>query len=355
MKLVLVAGNNVKIEKPVAKYTVTYNANGGTGEVPNSVTQKENTVVLVDFETLPTKEGYDFVGWATAEKAKEAEYTFTGRKEFTLGENVTLYAVWMILNYQIEYNLEGGSVLENPTTYTVESSDITLKKPIKHGYDFVGWTGSNGTTAELNLKIAKGSTGNKTYTANWKPEYIGGIADYHANGVEDWRIFLDDGTNIYLIASDYVPVSGLILGNEILTNGDYGVGAQVKLAPDGDHIEAGTLRAWLCNESYWTEYATGFDAATALGGPTLSQVTQSYNMKYNESRSFASGSRLPSDIVYDGSLYVSHIGKWEGVNRILVELREQSLSRRCYEWRNKWIYWKSKSGNSPYCLFTNWC
>ena len=83
-------------------------------------------------------------------------------------QNVTLKVNWEIVNYTISYTLDGGSVSGNPTTYNVNSDEITLKNPTKTGYTFTGWTGSNGTTVQTTVKIAKGSTGNKTYTANWR-------------------------------------------------------------------------------------------------------------------------------------------------------------------------------------------
>lgn len=70
--------------------------------------------------------------------------------------------------YTITYNLKGGSVSGNPTTYTVETNTFTLKKPTKSGQTFLGWTGSNGTSLQKTVKINKGSTGNKTYTADWE-------------------------------------------------------------------------------------------------------------------------------------------------------------------------------------------
>lgn len=55
----------------------------------------------------------------------------------------------------------------NPTVYKSTDEDITLINPTKTGYTFNGWTGSNGSTPELNVIIPSGSVGNKTYTANW--------------------------------------------------------------------------------------------------------------------------------------------------------------------------------------------
>lgn len=55
-----------------------------------------------------------------------------------------------------------------------------MPTPTRTGYTFTGWTGSNGTTAQKTVTIAKGSTGNKSYTANWTPTTW--TVKYDANG-----------------------------------------------------------------------------------------------------------------------------------------------------------------------------
>ena len=88
---------------------------------------------------------------------------------------VTLGVNWQAKIYSIEYDLAGGSVSGdgNPNSYTIESNDITLKNPTKAGYTFTGWKGSNGTTPSKTVTISKGSTGNKSYTANWADKVSG--------------------------------------------------------------------------------------------------------------------------------------------------------------------------------------
>ena len=115
--------------------------------------------------TLPTatRDGYTFDGWyngSTKVGNAGAVYTPTA--------NVTLTAMWTPINYNITYNLDGGSVSGNPASYNPETATFTLKNPTKSGYDFLGWTGSNGSTPQTTVEIAKGTTGDKTYTANWK-------------------------------------------------------------------------------------------------------------------------------------------------------------------------------------------
>ncbi len=72
------------------------------------------------------------------------------------------------VNYTISYTLNSGTVSGNPTSYNIETATFTLKNPTRSGYTFTGWTGSNGNTKQTSVSIAKGSTGNKSYTANWQ-------------------------------------------------------------------------------------------------------------------------------------------------------------------------------------------
>ena len=81
-------------------------------------------------------------------------------------ENVDVESI--MNTFSIEYSLNGGiNNSSNPNSYRSNSDTITLQCPTKSGYYFLGWTGSNGKTKQTNVTIEKGSTGNKSYTANW--------------------------------------------------------------------------------------------------------------------------------------------------------------------------------------------
>lgn len=68
--------------------------------------------------------------------------------------------------YYIKYNINGGSVeTSNPSKYKSVTPDIILNNPVKEGYDFLGWTGTDLTNETMNVVISKGSTGNREYTA----------------------------------------------------------------------------------------------------------------------------------------------------------------------------------------------
>ena len=69
--------------------------------------------------------------------------------------------------YTISYDLDGGTEDNNQLTYAEISLPLSLETPTKEGYEFVGWTGSNGDIPELSVKITTGTTGNLNYRANW--------------------------------------------------------------------------------------------------------------------------------------------------------------------------------------------
>lgn len=122
-----------------------------------------------------TKDGYEFMGWYDAATGGH-KITKLASDEYSLGD-LSLYAHWSI-QHNITYNLDGGTNNgANPATFGEESEDITLQDPSKSGYEFVGWTGSNGATPQKNVVIPKGTKKDLTYTANWKSNDSGGSSD----------------------------------------------------------------------------------------------------------------------------------------------------------------------------------
>ena len=141
-------------------YTITMDLNGGSGE-----TALLYTVIDDDFALpTPTRNGYEFVGW-TGEGITTPQPNVTIPKGST-GDK-TYIENWVLKGYYITMDLNGGSGKEK-VIYTITDEDFELPTPTRNGYEFVGWTGEGITTPQTSVKIPKGSTGNKAYTANWK-------------------------------------------------------------------------------------------------------------------------------------------------------------------------------------------
>ena len=71
-------------------YTVTYDANGGTG-APDPQTENKD-VPLTLSEDIPTRTGYTFLGWSADKNAVTADYPAGG--SYTGNKSVRLYAIW---------------------------------------------------------------------------------------------------------------------------------------------------------------------------------------------------------------------------------------------------------------------
>lgn len=217
-------------ESNVTNYTITFNANGGTG-APGSITFSSGSSVRIPSIT-PTRNGYTFKGWSTSRTATTASYQ--SGVSYNISGSLDLYAVWEAnnytynitykstsgvflgsgtitkqfgstysispskdftgyytpsaqnitwdstspktivfkyapINYTISYTLNNGTVSPaNKTSYTIETANFTLNNPTRTGYTFKGWSGT-GLTGQSNktVTISKGSSGNKSYTANW--------------------------------------------------------------------------------------------------------------------------------------------------------------------------------------------
>ena len=76
-------------------YQISYDANGGTG-APKEQRKVHGTELKVS-ETIPTRTGYEFQGWATANTATTAELKAGGN--YTTDKAVILYAVWKKYKY----------------------------------------------------------------------------------------------------------------------------------------------------------------------------------------------------------------------------------------------------------------
>lgn len=141
------------------EYGIEYELGGGVNaDNENSYTVEDDDFLLI----APSRNGYAFDGWYFEED-------YSGNKvekiDCSLGKNLKVYAKWSVVGYAIEYDVNGGENVQNPTEYTVESDDILLNAPTRVGYEFEGWFDKANNVVE---KIEKGSVGNISLKAKWR-------------------------------------------------------------------------------------------------------------------------------------------------------------------------------------------
>lgn len=143
------------------KYTITFDANGGTfSNGKNTISQTVEEGDMPKEPETPTREGYRFTGW---------EPTIT-----TASKDQTYQATWeKVKTYAITFDADGGT-FENGkdqiTIYVEENTLPSITNPIKDGYLFQGWD-----------KELTSATEDTTYQAVWKEWSIEDLEESSAN------------------------------------------------------------------------------------------------------------------------------------------------------------------------------
>lgn len=156
---------------PSARFTIYYNTNGGNPVIPSQ--PKADGVSTIITSAIPTKPGYNFIGWSTNAFASTAEYI--GGSAFTTDADITLYAVFTIGDYTVSfYNDEtllmsgmfkNGAEATQPATPT-KDSDTTYK------YTFTGWDVDKDGKADIKAGDKITVTGNANYYAVFDKTFI---------------------------------------------------------------------------------------------------------------------------------------------------------------------------------------
>ena len=163
-------------------YTVTFDANGGTGTMAaqtfeGGVSQALSTNVF-------TRDGFLFDGWNT--KADGSGTSYTDKQSITISQNITLYAQWKkyIVKYTVTFKPNGGSgVMAAQTFEAGVSQAIKANTFTRSGYTFTGWnTKADGSGTSYTDKQILTISQNITLYAQWKKDIVTYTVIFNANG-----------------------------------------------------------------------------------------------------------------------------------------------------------------------------
>lgn len=144
-------------------FNLTLNVNGGILENDLQVYLSGNTTVL----PIPTKEGYDFLGWFDNEN-----FTGDAKEEITpeLTGELSYYAKWG-KKYKLDLQTNGGDItVIVPTTHT-HGLDLELPEPTKKGYVFAGWYDNDKLSGNPMSIVSKDCEEDLTLYAKWLKKY----------------------------------------------------------------------------------------------------------------------------------------------------------------------------------------
>lgn len=107
-------------------YTITYNANGGSGTMAaTTYTYATSGTVNLRANTF-TRTGYTFLGWSLSSTATTASYTDGQAWGRSNGSNYTLYAVWKLNTYKLSISAGTGSIITVKKGSTALSNGATI-------------------------------------------------------------------------------------------------------------------------------------------------------------------------------------------------------------------------------------
>ena len=160
-------------------YTVTFNANGGSGGMSSKTVSVGSSISLPT--TTFTRSGYEFVGWNT--KTNGSGISYTNGQKITVSGDITLYAQWKKKDvyYTITFDSNGGSgSMSSKTVSAGTSFYLPINTFTSFGYEFVGWnTNAEGSGVSYTNGQRITPSRNITLYAQWTPIYT---ITFDANG-----------------------------------------------------------------------------------------------------------------------------------------------------------------------------
>ena len=152
------AGVYVVADFDYLTYTLHYNANGGSGSMPD-----ESHIYTNQFNLAAnafTRNGYTFGGWTN-----KTGTAFANQKQITSGaafgvtytnKTATLFAKWTANKYTVTLNQQNGSGGTSSVTATYGAAMPSITLPTRTGYTFGGYfTGTNGAGTQYYTAAGK--------------------------------------------------------------------------------------------------------------------------------------------------------------------------------------------------------
>ena len=134
-------------------FTVTFDANGGIGEVPDPQIVREGRSITLPRGNTLSKSGFDFIGWNT--EASGSGTNYKASSSFTPTDDITLYANWEKLFEAPE--------IKNVTA--TSSSTILISWSAINGA--IGYNVYRSLSADGTYSIIRSAIASTSYTDTW--------------------------------------------------------------------------------------------------------------------------------------------------------------------------------------------
>jgi uncharacterized repeat protein (TIGR02543 family) len=236
------------------EFTVTFNSNGGDGDVPQSIQADAGGGITVPGKGGLSKGGYVFGGWC--EDRDGAGIIYYEGDDFTVTDDITLYAVWIAAGEAVivTFNSNGGSSVD-PRTTTSGGTIMPPADPTRGGHVFGGWYLSTDENFTKPYDFTKPITDNITLCAKWDDPYFTTIDAFKVWLARQSTNSKEIPYDVTLTVDDLGVLTANSVGNALKTNPDKYVNLN------------------LSGSTFTTIVANAFQVCSTLTGITLPAIT----------------------------------------------------------------------------------
>ena len=295
-------------------FTVTFNANGGSGTAPGSQTVNAGSSVTLPNGGNLSKSGFSFGGWNT--KADGTEINFSAGSSLTPTGNITLFAKWdsdttpTPTTHTVTFDSNGGTGTA-PSPQTVnDGSSVTIPSQgglSNGGFTFGGWNNKpDGTGINFLAGSSITPTGNITLYAQWDTSAISSVAIVVTapvtNTAQDTTAY---GTGNFTIGRvSWSPVTNnLFLDKQVYT-------ATITLTANSGYIFPGSITATINGKNATISNSTGTVITLSYTFPATDIVT----MNKFVANSYTGNDRIRYSYSYEGyDFYYIYLGSLTNV------------------------------------------
>ena len=312
---------------------------GGIVESSSLSQQYNKDGTYLSLPEKPSRIGYTFIGWNTADDGSGKYYTsgtnFNDSTQVEAGHCVatanagniefTLYAIWEANEYKINYNLAGGSHGSSHPTTAKYDSVVNISNPTKVGYTFAGWSattssGLNTTTAKSGtsnslsaLKTWNGSATKNTYfanltadpgtvqngvqiayatvtlTANWTANtYTIAFNGNGSTGGSTSSMKATYDSNVTLTANGFIKAGYVFTGWNTEKKGSGKSYSDKETVKNLTSVDGATVTLYAQWEETWANHASSSLKTTQINGVTYNVIASAEDLAYLSKQSISS-------------------------------------------------------------------
>lgn len=246
------------------KYSITYNANGGTGAPANQKGEYGTAITITNAE--PSRPGYRFKGWSTSPTG-----TINYRKgdKYTENKDITLYAVWEQAENIKFYYYDGTKTATKEVLY---EANVEIPSEVKNS------TGASGTTYS---HIATSKTGTSVTPTGEITEYY----VVYTKTVTATKYTYNNQSStvtgtVYAYYDGETKAASINLGTTTLSGYTFRGWSTANTANATIHVSANSSANLLNNATYYASYTYSIRTSYNVNGGTSTVPTAQSSTGY---------------------------------------------------------------------------